>query len=160
MSGDRVSGVLAGPVCIRGIQVGEPLDVFFDADLRCAIGLEVLCRDGIHRFLPWAVGESGPAGLSISFSLALLDRPQLEYYREHALALSLLRRLPFETADGVCGIDDVVVGSGGRVLELVVDRVGQEVGFGRDAVVLERNRLLHVNGRRLHAGEPVLGGAT
>jgi len=74
MSGDRVSKVSAGPVCIRGIQVGEPLDVFFDSDLRCAIALEVLCRDGIHRFLPWAVGKSGPDGLSISFSAPACER--------------------------------------------------------------------------------------
>ncbi len=159
MSGDRVSKVLAGPVCIRGIRVGEPLDVFFDSDLRSAIGLEVLCRDGIRRFLPWAVAKSGPDGLSISFSLALLDGPQLEYYREHALTLSLLRRLPFESSEGRFGVEDVVVGGGGRILALLVEHADRQLWIERQDLVLEPDRLLHVNGRRRHAEERVAGGA-
>ena len=147
MSGDRVSKVLAGPVRIRGIQVGEPLDVFFDPDLRCAIGLEVLCRDGIHRFLPWAVAKSGPDGLSISFSLALLDRPQLDYYREHALTLSVLRRLPLDMDDGPFELEDVVAADG-RVVAVVVEQIGGQVSIARDEVVVERHRLRYVNGAR------------
>lgn len=147
MNGGRVSEALIGPVCIRGIQVGEPLDVLFDAELRSVIGLEVVCRDGVHRFLPWSVGEPSADGVSISFSLALLDRPQLEYYREHALTLSRLRRLPVETAEASLAVEDVVVSSSGSVLAVVVDGADEATWIARDELVLERERLRHV-GRR------------
>ena len=147
MNGGRVGAALARPVSIRGIQVGEPIDAFLDADLRCVLGLEVRCRDGIHRFLPWSVGEAGPDGLSISLSLALLDRPQLEYYREHALPLSRLRRLRLERQDGVLPVEDIVTGADGLVVALVVREGVSEIEIARDKLALERERLLFVNGR-------------
>jgi hypothetical protein len=135
------------PVSIRGIQVGEPVDVFFDSELRCVLGLEVRCRDGIHRFLPWSVGETGPDGVSISFSLALLDRPQLEYYREHAIPLSRLRRLPVERTDATLPIEDVVTGAGGRIVALVVGDGGSELEIARDDVTVDGERLCYVDDR-------------
>lgn len=114
--------VLNRSVRIHGIDVGEPVDVLLDPDLRRVLGLEVHCRDGVNRFLPWLAGELQPDQLSVELPVALLDGPQLDYYRKHSLALNALRRLPVAGA-GVptARIEDVIVDSRGQVLALELD---------------------------------------
>ena len=45
------------PVRMHGIQLGRPVDVLLDPDGRRVVGLDVLCGDEVHRFLPLAAAE-------------------------------------------------------------------------------------------------------
>jgi hypothetical protein len=137
IEGDRAGEVLTRAVRINGIDVGEPVDVLLDPDLGCVLGLEVHCRDGVNRFLPWLAGELDAGELSIGFPLALLDQPELAYYRERALALNVLRRLPVAGSNGGSSrIADVLVESRGRIRALVV-----EDGHGERAVAPSHVRM-------------------
>ncbi len=49
--------LLAMPVRLHGIQLGRPVDLLLDRDARRVVGLDVLCGDGVHRFLPLPVGQ-------------------------------------------------------------------------------------------------------
>ena len=121
MIGSRLGELLNRPVRIRGIDVAEPVDVLLDPELRCVLGLEVHCRDGVNRFLPWLAGQLEPEQLSVELPVTLLDGPQLEYYREHSLALNAVRRLPVAGLDGSAArVEDVIVDSSGLVRGLVV----------------------------------------
>lgn len=70
-------------------------------------------------------------------SLALLDQPELAYYRERALALNVLRRLPVGGSNGGSSrIADVLVDGRGRIRALVVEN-----GHGERAVALSHVRM-------------------
>ncbi len=45
------------PVRLHGIQLGRPVDLLLDPDTRRAVGLDLLCGDEVHRFLPVAVRQ-------------------------------------------------------------------------------------------------------
>ena len=44
--------LLALPVRLHGIQLGRPVDLLLDRDTLRTVGLDVLCGDEVHRFLP------------------------------------------------------------------------------------------------------------
>jgi hypothetical protein len=138
-----VGEVLNRSVRIHGIDVGEPVDVLLDPDLRCVLGLEVHCRDGVNRFLPWLAGELQPDELLVELPVALLDGPQLEYYREHALALNALRRLPVAGFDTPAArVEDVVVDARGRVVALEIDARRRRRTIELDRVRVETDRVV------------------
>jgi hypothetical protein len=64
-----------------GIELGRVFDVLLETDADRPLGLDVLCGDGLHRFLPMAaVGRTG-RDIRIESSLTLLEPPELEFYR-------------------------------------------------------------------------------
>jgi hypothetical protein len=141
--GERAGAMLARAVRIRGIDVGDPVDVLLDPDLRCALGLEVHCRDGVNRFLPWLSGAFGAEELSVDFPLALLDGPQLDYYRERAVPLNVLRRLTVDDSNGSSArIEDVLVDARGRICALVVAEIDGERAVDPRRVKLDGDRIL------------------
>ena len=141
--GGSVGEVLNRSVRIHGIDVGEPVDVLLDPDLRCVLGLEVHCRDGVNRFLPWLAGELQPDELLVELPVALLDGPQLEYYREQALALNALRRLPVDGFDTPAArVEDVVVDARGRVVALEIDARRRRRTIELDRVRVETDRVV------------------
>lgn len=73
---------LDGRVLLRGgIELGRVVDVILEADAERPLGLDVLCGDGLHRFLPMAaVSRFGP-DIQIDSSLTLLEPAELDFYR-------------------------------------------------------------------------------
>lgn len=111
------SGELMRPVRLRGIQLGRAVDVIVDPSLRRVLGLDVLCGDGTHRFLPYAAADARDDEIAISSALMLLDRAELEFYRERGISLGALRG---HDVGGLGELEDVVVGCAGCLEELVV----------------------------------------
>lgn len=78
---------LQRPVRLRGVQLGNVVDVILDADARDAVGLEVRCEDGQHRFLPMAAAKLVDRDVVVDSPFALLDADELAFYRERGIAL-------------------------------------------------------------------------
>ena len=70
-----------------GIEVGRVVDVILEADADRPLGLDVLCRDGEHRFLPMAAVANVAADVEIDSALTLLETAELEFYRAHGRSL-------------------------------------------------------------------------
>lgn len=70
-----------------GIELGRVFDVILESDADRPLGLDLLCGDGLHRFLPMAaVGRIG-RDIQIESSLTLLEPAELEFYRAHGRSL-------------------------------------------------------------------------
>ena len=98
------------PVRTRGIEIGRPVDILVDATGSRALGLDVLCRDDSHRFLPLSAAVVDDGEIAVDSALVLLAEDQLDFYRTRAKSLRELMPV----------LDNVVVGRDG-VLELVAD---------------------------------------
>jgi hypothetical protein len=79
------------PVKVRGIQLGWPVDVILDAQGRRAFGLDVLCGDDSHRFLPLAAAQVRDDEIRVGSALTLLTDAELEFYRTRGSTLRELR---------------------------------------------------------------------
>jgi hypothetical protein len=64
-----------------GIELGRVVDVILEPDADRPLGLDVLCGDGVHRFLPMATVARLGADIQIESSLTLLDPAELDFYR-------------------------------------------------------------------------------
>jgi hypothetical protein len=123
-SGDEL---LRLPVRLHGIDVGRPRDLLLDPEATRAVGLEILCRDDVHRFLPLPAAAVRDDEIRILSPLVLQD--ELDFYRSRALALSALRERPVVRKRHAVGtLRDVVVAADGELLGLVVEVDG---GLGR-----------------------------
>lgn len=122
----RGNHLLALPVRLHGIQLGRPVDVLLDrAELR-VLGLDVLCGDNVHRFLPLPTASIRDGAIVIRSPLVLLEEDELDFYRTRAFSLRSLRGRPIEQRGREVGsLDDVVIGSDGSLQQLVVS--GEEV---------------------------------
>ena len=83
--------LLALPVRLHGIQLGRPVDLLLDRDAQRIVGLDVLCGDEVHRFLPLPTAAVGRGEIRILSPLVLLEQRELDFYRSRTLALSRLR---------------------------------------------------------------------
>ena len=88
LSGDQL---LALPVRLHGIQVGLPTDLLLDREVLRVVGLDVLCGDEVHRFLPLPTAAVRADELAILSPLVLLEEDELQFYRSRAFLLSSLR---------------------------------------------------------------------
>jgi hypothetical protein len=79
--------VLNKRVVTGGIELGRVVDVILDETGERPVGFDVLCGDGSHRFLPFAIARVGDEGVEVDSSLMLLEREQLDFYRAHGRAL-------------------------------------------------------------------------
>ena len=73
-------------VVTRGIELGRVVDVIL-AEASEPIGLDVLCGDGDHRFLPLAIARVGEDDIEVDSPLMLLETDQLDFYRTRGRAL-------------------------------------------------------------------------
>jgi hypothetical protein len=124
--------LLALPVRLHGIQLGRPLDLLLDRDAHRAVGLDVLCGDEVHRFLPLSTAAVGRGEIRILSSLVLLEQRELDFYRSRTLALSRLRGGVVERNGRQLGqLRDVVVAEDGRLMAAIVDedRIPFDVGL-------------------------------
>ena len=119
LSGDEL---LALPVRLHGIELGRPVDVLLDRDGLRAVGLDVLCGDEVHRFLPLPTAAVEAEALTIHSPLVLLEEDELDFYRSRALALSSLRGRAVTRAGREVGLlRDVVLEPGGRVVAVLLE---------------------------------------
>ena len=92
MRGRSASELLALPVRLHGIELGRPLAALVDATSDRVLGFEILCGDGAHRFLPFAVVRLEPDELALDSALTLIDERDLDFYRGRSRRLT---ELPF-----------------------------------------------------------------
>ena len=84
----RLAGeLLRLPVKTRDITIGRAVDVIVDPVQNRAVGFDVLCGDGGHRFLPFPTARLDGDHVEVDSSLMLLEREQLEFYKERGRAL-------------------------------------------------------------------------
>jgi hypothetical protein len=118
-TGDELLGL---PVRLHGLQVGRPVDLLLDPDALRAVGLDLLCGDEVHRFLPLQTAAIGDEEIRILSPFVLLEQRELEFYRSRALALGGLRGRPVERHGRRVGLlQDVVVAEDGQLLAAIVD---------------------------------------
>jgi hypothetical protein len=82
--------LLTLPVKVNGIELGRTVDLILDGSASRAVGLDVRCGDGAHRFVPFAVANVGEDAIEIDSPLVLLDFGQVAFYREQGTTLRAL----------------------------------------------------------------------
>jgi hypothetical protein len=113
--------LLALPVRLHGIQLGRPVDLLLDRDTLRTVGLDVLCGDEVHRFLPLPTASVSDDEIAILSPLVLLEEDQLHFYRSKTFALSVLRgRLVQRKGRDLGALGDVVVDAAGQLVSVVV----------------------------------------
>ena len=116
------------PVRLHGLQVGRPVDVLLDPDAQRAVGLDLLCGDDVHRFLPLPTAAVGREEIRIMSPFVLLEQHELDFYRSRTLALGGLRGRPVERKGRSLGaLQDVVVAEDGQLVAAIV--AGKRVPF-------------------------------
>jgi hypothetical protein len=83
----RGAELLNKRVVTRGIELGRVVDVILEESADRPIGLDVLCGDGEHRFLPMATVRIEEGQVEVESPLMLLEREQLDFYRARGRAL-------------------------------------------------------------------------
>jgi uncharacterized protein YrrD len=117
-TGDELLGL---PVRLHGLLVGRPVDLLLDPDAHRVVGLDLLCGDEAHRFLPLPTAAVGDEEIGILSPLVLLERDELDFYRSRTLALSRLRGRPVERNGREVGpLQDIVVAPDGHFVAAIV----------------------------------------
>ncbi len=76
------------PVRMHGIQLGRPVDAWVDKRAERLLGFEILCGDGAHRFLPFAVADLRAEEVAVDSALTLIDERELDFYRRNSRRLA------------------------------------------------------------------------
>jgi hypothetical protein len=113
--------LLGLPVRVHGIDIGKAVDLLVDPLGRRVLGLDVLCRDESHRFLPMSAAEIADGTIATGSALTLLAQDQLDFYRKRATTLRALRGTPVQLRGRQVGVlTDIVLTPDGAITELVV----------------------------------------
>jgi hypothetical protein len=121
--------VLGLRVRLHGIELGRPADVLLDRDSLRVVGLDVLCGDEVHRFLPLPTAALGEDELTIHSPLVLLEEDELDFYRARAFLLSSLRgRAVTKRGKDVGTLRDVAFAPDGALLAVLLDS-GERLPF-------------------------------
>ncbi len=135
--------LLRFPVRFDGIEVGRAVDLILDPPQGRALGLDILCRDDVHRFLPLAAAEVDGEEIRLSSAFALVDDSGFEFYRGRTSSLRALKGSNVARSGVDLGaLRDVVVSTEGEIEAFVV-----EGGDGPDRVPAEPGISLDGNGR-------------
>ena len=126
LSGDALLGLA---VRLHGVHLGRPVDILLDRDGERVVGLDVLCGDELHRFLPLPTAAIGDDGITIHSPLVLLEEDELAFYRARAFSLSSLRGHAVQRKGRDVGkLRDVVLRTDGELLTAILDG-GRRVPF-------------------------------
>jgi hypothetical protein len=121
--------VLARPVRLHGIELGRPVDLLLDRDGLRVVGIDVLCGDDVHRFLPLPTASIQADALVIHSPLVLLEEDELGFYRSRSFALSALRgRAVTRKGKAVGTLRDAVLAPGGDLLAVLLE-AGERIPF-------------------------------
>ena len=108
------------PVRLNGIKVGSPVDVILAPELDRALGLDVLCGDATHRFLPIGAARIAGDEITLSSALTLVEDPG--YYLRHGSAYrALLGHAVARNGQQLGVLRDLLLNADGSVKELVVE---------------------------------------
>ena len=119
LSGDSI---LSLPLRLHGIELGRPADLLLDRETLRVVGLDVLCGDEVHRFLPLPTAAIGDDGLTIHSPLVLLEEDELSFYRARAFTLTSLRGKPVTRKERNVGtLRDVAFAHDGKLLAVVLE---------------------------------------
>ena len=111
------------PVQLRGIQLGRPVDLLLDADVRHAVGYVVLCGDGSQRFLPYAASQTSEGEVAVASALMLLE--DVAFYETRSVSFrSLLGGEVARNGRHAGILRDAFIGRDGKVDELELERGG------------------------------------
>jgi hypothetical protein len=126
LSGDALLGLA---VRLHGVHLGRPVDILLDREGERAVGLDVLCGDEVHRFLPLPTAAVGDHEVAIHSPLVLLEEDELDFYRARTFTLSSLRGRPLERDGREVGkLRDVVLRTDGELVAAILDG-GRRVPF-------------------------------
>jgi hypothetical protein len=135
--------LLKFPVRLDGIDLGRAVDLIVDPLQNRALGLDVLCQDEVHRFLPLAAADVREHEIYVTSPFALMDRDGLEFYRGRASSLRQLKGMHVARAGRDLGsIRDVVVSRSGDLEAFVVGSADGAVSVPADPALS-----IHENGR-------------
>jgi hypothetical protein len=124
------------PVRLYGLQLGRPVDLILYPDGLRAVGFDVLCRDGVRRFLPLAAATLAPDEIAVQSALLLLDEEQASFYRRNGVTLSALLGSVVEQAGVARGrLRDLVFGEAGAVTAVFVEADGGGAEIAVDETV-------------------------
>jgi hypothetical protein len=135
--------LLALPVRLHGIQMGQPVDLLLDRQTLRAVGLDLLCGDEVHRFLPLPTATVETVEIVIRSPLVLLEEDELDFYRSRAFSLSSLRgRLVERKRAAVGTLSDIVVAGDGELLAVIVQLGGERrrIPFDGTIALAPKNR--------------------
>ncbi len=137
MGGHSGEELLRLPVRVHGIQLGRPVDVILDAAPRPrAVGLDVLCGDDGHRFLPLAAATVRGDEIAVESTLMLLEDAELRYYHERGRTLRHARGVNVDRGGTSLGeLRDLVVAPDGTIEAVIVGENGHERRIDFDADV-------------------------
>jgi hypothetical protein len=114
--------LLRFPVRLDGMDIGRAVDLILDPGHGRALGLDVLCRDEVHRFLPLAAADVDLAEIRLSTPFALVDDAGFEFYRGRTSSLRTLKGSQVARGGVMVGpLRDVVVSAEGEIEAFVVE---------------------------------------
>lgn len=87
MRGHPAGELLRRPVRLRGIKLGETVDLIVDPGRTRVLGFDVLCGDDIHRFLPFGAASLADGDVEVASTLTLLDPNERSFYRSNGVSL-------------------------------------------------------------------------
>jgi hypothetical protein len=118
--------LLALPVRLHGIQLATPVDLLLEREGLRAVGLDLLCGDEEHRFLPLATAAIDDEQIAVLSALVLLEDDGLDFYRSRTVALSALRGGMVARKGKELGrLADVVVGTAGELRAILAELDGR-----------------------------------
>ncbi len=86
MRGHPAGEWLRKPVRLRGIKLGETVDLIVDASRTRLLGFDVLCGDDVHRFLPFGAASLADGDVKVASTLTLLDRHERSFYQSNGVS--------------------------------------------------------------------------
>jgi uncharacterized protein YrrD len=126
LSGD---GILSLPLKLHGIELGRPVDVLLEREGLRVVGLDVLCGDEVHRFLPLPTAAIGDDNLTIHSPLVLLEEDELDFYRARTFSLRTLRGKPVtRKARSIGTLRDIVFTAAGGMVAVLLES-GERVPY-------------------------------
>jgi hypothetical protein len=128
--------VLKLPVRHLGLTLARPVDVLLDRDDFRVVGLDVLCGDEEHRFLPLAAATIRDDAIEISSPLVLLEETELAFYRSRTVSLEALRGRPVRRRDAKVGaLRDLLLEDDLSVAAVVVEQDGRRLTLPFDGAI-------------------------
>jgi hypothetical protein len=117
----RAEQLLHFPVRLDGMDVGRAVDLILDPGHGRALGLDVLCRDDVHRFLPLAAAVVDGTEIRLSTPFALVDDAGFEFYRGRTTSLRTLKGSQVaRSGEDLGALLDVVLSPQGEIEAFVV----------------------------------------
>src|SRR5688572_3822804 len=120
----RTGALVGRAVMYRDIRLGVAVDALLDGLVRRLVGLDILCGDGAHRFLPFPACDVVESHVAVDSALVFLER-DLDFYRVGGRPFSTLQGLPVRLSGIEVGtLADVVVTPAGDVRHVVASTAG------------------------------------